>query len=298
MSRIPRRGRLAALLAVFLFLVIAWVAAVFQLIPASAGGRELGVGLRSGLAADYSGEQVSRVVRALRISVVEDMMRDLGMTGDEAGEAARAMKESMASPVPTATALDFSGEKPHTATPTRTPEPTHTLQPTETATARPTRTPAPTETDKPKKKPSKTPTPAGFDGEDPEINSSGYDLDPDPGDLPGCDVEWHIEDLEVFDPAPSSGIEWVKFKIEVPGYMGLTYLDELAMTCGEFDGDGNWHGCYHGSAEFEIDSSTFADENEGPDDFEIILYVKARDNSGNEDVLELGTYTMSDECDD
>jgi hypothetical protein len=299
MNRIPRRGWLAALLAVFLLLVVVWVVAVLQLSPAAAGERRLGVALRSGLAADYSGETVSRVVRALRISVVEDLMRDLGMSDEEADEAAQAVKASMDLPVPTATARDFSGEHPHTATPTKTPLPTATALPTKTLTPRPTRTPEPTKTDKPKKKPTKTPTPAGgADIHDPEIEPSGYDLDPSPGVLPDCEVEWEIANLEVFDPAPSSGIDFVILKYKVDGYSDWEYSDPLSKTCGGFDVDGNWDACYDGTLDLHICSGSFADENDGPDDFEILLYAKAKDNEGHESVLDLGTYYMSDECDD
>jgi hypothetical protein len=299
MNGTKRRGWLAALLAFFLLLLVVWVVAVFQLSPAAAGGGQLGVALRSGLAADYGSEPIRRIVRSLRISVVADLMRDLGMSDAEAGEAMHAMKVAMSSPVPTATARNFDGDDPYTATPTKTPRPTETPEPTATRTHRPpTRTPEPTKTDRPRHHPSMTPTPAGGpDVFDPEIDDSSYTLDPDPGAL-GCSVEWTIENLEVFDPAPSSGIEWVKLKYEVDGYSDFIYSDELTLVCGEFDGDGNWLGCYAGTHDLEIFEGWVGEENDEEGDFVIRLWAKALDYQGHDDILDLGTYTMSDECDD
>jgi len=302
MNRNTRRGWLAALLAFFLLLLVVWVVAVFQIIPAAAGGGQLGVALRSGLAADYGSEPIRRIVRSLRISVVADLMRDLGKSDAEAGEAMHAMSVAMSSPVPTATARDFEGDDPYTPTPTKTPRPTETPEPTATRTHRPpTRTPEPTETDRPRHHPSRTPTPAGGpDVFDPEIEGAGYTLDPAPGAL-GCSVEWTIENLEVFDPAPSSGIEWVELKYEVEDYTGLIYSGNLTETCGDFDVDGNWVGCFAGSHELEIYDGWDGEEDHGPNegpDFQIHLWAKAHDNEGNEGLLDLGSYTMPHTCDD
>ena len=304
MNRNTRRGWLAALLAFFLLLLVVWVVAVFQIIPAAAGGGQLGVALRSGLAADYGSEPIRRIVRSLRISVVADLMRDLGKSDAEAGEAMHAMSVAMSSPVPTATARDFAGDDPYTATPTKTPRPTDTPEPTETRTPRPTRTAAPTETDRPTHvhHATRTPTPdGGVDEDDPEIESSGYLLDPDPGDIPGCSVVWTIENLEVFDPAPSSGIEWVELKYQVEDYTGLIFSDDLTLVSGGSDVDGSWAAIYEGTHELEIHDGWDGEEDHGPNegpDFEIHLWAKAHDNEGNEDVIDVGTYTMSHTCDD
>ena len=64
------------------------------------------------------------------------------MSSDDAAGQSQAMAELMKSPVPTATARDFQGAKPFTATPTVTPVPTETPTPTPTNTC----TPRPTAT--------------------------------------------------------------------------------------------------------------------------------------------------------
>jgi len=112
----------------------------------------LPLSLSSRLSADYSVDDVGPL-KALRLSIIGDMLRDMGMGPDEAEDCESAMKALMDNPVPTATARDFEGAPPFTAIPTNTATPTDT--PTATATPTSTFTPRPTAT----KPPTSTVTP-------------------------------------------------------------------------------------------------------------------------------------------
>ncbi|MCJ7511990.1 MAG: hypothetical protein MUO23_03340, partial [Anaerolineales bacterium] len=130
----PGRRWLVSAVALFLILFVVWILAVFQLSPAAAGAGSLQLRLRSNLAADYSAAPVLRMIRTLRLTVMEDVLRDMGMTDEQASAEMRAMQALMESPVPTATARSLMGEAPFTATPTKTRVPTETPVPAETAT--------------------------------------------------------------------------------------------------------------------------------------------------------------------
>ena len=155
--------------ALFLGLLVIWILAVIVLDPAGASSFSLNLGLGSRLRADYSADAAGRRIGVLRLSIVEDVMRDLGLTEEEAQAQREEVEVAMGQPVPTATARNFEGEAPFTFTPapTATPVPTSTLsdtsEPTQTstATATPTRgttrTPTPTRT----ATPTRTLTPTG-----------------------------------------------------------------------------------------------------------------------------------------
>ncbi len=285
---------------VFLGLLVIWVLAIFQLNPAGAGAFNLGFDLRSRLPADYSPDTASRQVGVLRFTIIGDVMRELGMAPDEAESYAQGMQESMSGPVPTATARDFSGSDPFTATPTYTPIPTDTPEPTATPTR--TRRPA-THTPRPTTAPTSAASTSAVtaspdDEEDPHIDVSGCCLDPDPGPIAACSVTFTIDNVHVTDASPSSGIEWVKFKYLVPGYVDvLTYSDPFTLDSGGATG-GGWNGIYSGSLTIDIFPGWVGVDNPGPEDFEIHLWVRASDSDGNEDVLSLGYYYIPATCDD
>jgi hypothetical protein len=188
-----------------------WAVAAWQLYPAGAGPLTLGLGLHSRLQADYGPDQPGRSLAVLRLSIVEDVMRDLGFTGEEAEAQRQGVEAAMGAPVPTATARDFQGEAPFTATlvptatPTETPVPTAT--PILTRTRRPTRTPArtspPTATLPPTTPPPATGAPTVDDDHDPDICC--LTLEPAPGPLAACTIT--VRDMWVTDDGPSSGIE-------------------------------------------------------------------------------------------
>ena len=122
---------------------------------------------------------------------------------------------------------------------------------------------------------------------------SGGVLASPPGDLTVCEIDVAITDLEVLDPAWSSGIEFVKVKYLVEGYSGYIYSDPFILKSGGPTGDGGWLGCYAGTIHIEIDPAWIPPA-EG--DFLIKLHAKARDNVGLEDYLWLGEYTMPASC--
>jgi hypothetical protein len=120
---------------------------------------------------------------------------------------------------------------------------------------------------------------------------------PEPGPIAGCSVTFTIEDVHVTDAAGSSGIEWVKFKYRIDPYVpDLTYSDPFTLTGGGPVG-GGWDGYYSGTLTLDIYPGWVALPNDGGD-FHIELWVKARDNAGNENVHFLGDYYIPATCDD
>jgi hypothetical protein len=303
--------------ALFLGLLGIWILAVILLDPAGASAFRLDLGLGSRLRADYSADPLGRRIGVLRLSIVEDVMRDLGMTDEEAEGQRADVEVAMGQAVPTATARDFEGSAPFTATPSPTATPTVTRTPTHTPTetATPTSTPSPTRTRTrtPTRTRTRTPRPpdtavptatstSSVDTVDPQIECA-CDVAPTPGPITGCSVTFTIEDVHVTDAAGSSGIEWVKFKYYIDdGPAGTTYVeryeysDPFEMVSGGPEGDG-WDAYYSGSLSIEIFEGWNPTPNFGPDDFVIHLYIKAHDGDGNEDVLPLGDYTISEDCD-
>lgn len=249
----PKHNRrwLVRAVAVFLMLFVLWVLAVFQLSPAAAGPANLQLRLRSNLVADYTAGPVMRMVRSLRLTVMQDVMQDMGMPEDEAASEMRAMQALLETPVPTATARNLAGDAPFTATPTRTPVPTDTPVPTSTPTRRPLPTATLEPTEEPTKKPKaeKTATPSGGeDDEDPEICC--LDLDPAPGDeLSVCTLE--VISMRVYDEAPSEGIDeakvMVKYQVPDTGDYVYTSMEKIG---GGWAGSA-WDATYAGEIHIE-----------------------------------------------
>jgi len=300
----PRSGRrwLLGAVAFFLVLLLGWVVLALQLNTASAGPLPYSRLLFSNLDADYGPDRLPRALTSIRLTILEEAMRAFGMTDEEVEAQQARIELAMGQPVPTATALNFEGDAPFTATSTFTWTPTDTATPTPTNTATatrrpPTRTPTRTSTRRPTRTPGPTNTPSGGDSADPVI--VGYvSLSPNPSG--SCEISWTIDDLRVTDAAPSSGIAWVKFKYEVPGYVSLTYLNELTLACGGPSG-GGWDACYDGtSTAIEIEQGWAGDStpNLGPSDFEVKLYVRVVDLAGHEDFEYMDTYNMPHTCDD
>jgi hypothetical protein len=299
--RLGKSGRwLIAAFGVFLGLLVIWVVAALQLNPAGAGLDNLGFDLRSRLAADYGADQPNRQVGVLRFSIIGDMMRGLGMAPQEAQTYEESMQVAMNNPVPTATARDFEGAVPFTATPTFTPIPTNTptatFTPIPTNTPRPTRTP--TKTSPPPTAVAPTAAPATLappDTVDPIVNP-GWTFN---AIVNTCAAGIVIDDVDVVDPAVSSGIDEVQIKYEVPGYVGHSYLGTMIQCSGGFLPDNSWQGCFQGTATFDkIYNGWHSTANSGPSDFTVNIYARPIDNAGNHYDYLLGSFTLPHTCDD
>jgi hypothetical protein len=302
-------SRLARWLALtaFAVLIAGWFAAALHLTGASAGRPGFPFDLRSNLAADYGADPEAGRITSLRISIIADLLKDLGFGGDDSE-----LLAGLDSPVPTATARNFQGDPPFTATVTPSPTPTNTPLPTSTSTPKPpTKTPKPTETEEPE------PTELPDDIVAPTL--SGGTLFPDLGTLlPACeDNEIGITGLRVVDPAPSSGIAWVKLKYVIlgtgsTGYQFSSALDEISG--GWSDGPGStWDAYYKGDLTISFDVgyivSTgggklfFRPSLSGPsaaltvDPFTVEVWSIVEDNAGNQSDVVHGTYTLPGSCD-
>jgi len=171
MNRIAGRRWLINALAVLIVLLLLWSCAAFRLSTAAASAMKFPIKLRSQISADYGPDRLGRPIRSLRFSIVQDVMRDIGLPPEEAENAQVAFEIAMSSPVPTATLAP--GTLPPEFTPTRTPVPTKTPRPTrtpteviaDTATTAPTATPSAsstliTPTPTHSRTPTKTPEPS------------------------------------------------------------------------------------------------------------------------------------------
>ena len=285
-------------LLVFLGGLVIWLVVVLQMSTVFAAPGQVSADLRSQLSANYSKESAPRSFRMISLAIVQDALKDM-TSPEESSSAMEELNTMMEEQVQTATALNFAGDPPPTQTytpsptSTRTPKPTatpsDTPEPTDTKTPDPTKTPSKTpEPEEPTKKPSKTP--AG-ESTPPEINP-GDDLviftDPENLELECdkkvCTFEIVIDEVYVSDPAPSSGLKWIKIKYEIPGYLGLTYSDNLPLICGGFDGDA-WYSCHSGSVEVEIDE-------EWEDPVVVKVWLKALDKDGNETIYYVTEYEV------
>jgi hypothetical protein len=215
-------------------LLLLWLLAGVALDPAAAGALGIPLSLRSRIRASYSASEPAAAIARVRLSLGEDALRVAGLSPEEARRRIDEYERSLQTPVPTATALNFRGDAPFTATPTRTTTatstPTYTPTPTQTFTPTATRTPTrtPTRTSLPA-----TNTPSGpSDTVNPSILS--YDLNPQPPDNLGqCQIE--VMDAHVFDPAWSSGIDEVWVKVEVDdGSTTNYYYFVLGLASGGF----------------------------------------------------------------
>jgi len=290
------RGWWMGALGLFAILLVLWVAAAVRLSAAAAAPSDLMTSLRSRLTANYAPDPGESTVRSLRLTIFQEVLRDLGMSSDDAAGQSQEMAELMKSPVPTATARDFQGAKPFTATPTVTPVPTETPTPTATN----TRTPRPTATV------TKTPEPATSTPEPPTSTPSVGDTDPPSVTSysftptitgSGCTADLDIS-ADIYDAPMSSGISGVQVKYKMPPYVtSYTYLGNLSYCSGGIQGDGSWQGCYDGVVPFaEISSGSCM--NPGPTDFQIEIYVKPIDNLGQHTYNYVGTFTLPYTCDD
>jgi hypothetical protein len=293
------RRWLIAAVGLFAFLLVGWVLLALQLNSALAGPLPYGPGLMSRLRADYRADEGGRSVALISLSILEEAMQAMGLTEDEAVVVHESMERAMSQPVPTATAMDFEGAAPYTATPTITPTPlpTDTPEPTATNTRRPpTRTPEPTETKKPTKTPAAptatgaapTATAAGgVDTEDPSFES--IVLDPAPPDNGGqCELDVTVV---VFDPAFSSGIgpSDVLVRISINGGPAQNYANLEYQFGGFVSGPGSdWLATYSG--EVELEDAKTGDT--------VVVEVKVHDieHPSNWIIVGAGTYTMGCDC--
>jgi len=301
-------SRLARWLALtaFAVLIAGWFAAALHLTGASAGQPGFPLNLRSNLAADYGADPKAGRITSLRISIIGDLLRDLGIGGDDSG-----LLDGLDSPVPTATARNFQGDPPFTATVTPSPTPTITPSPTSTSTPKPpTKTPKPTDTEEP------DPTDLPDDLVGPSI--SGGTLFPASGTLlPTCDGnDISITGLRIVDPGPSSGIAWVKLKYIIlgPGSTGYQFSSDIGppISGGWTDGPGStWDAYYKGDHTINFaDGYAFTSGGKlffrpslsGPsaaltvDPFTVEVWSIVEDNAGNQSYVLQGTYTLDGAC--
>ena len=330
-------SRLARWIALFIFaiLIVGWVLAAVALTGASAGRPGTPFNLSSRLAANYATDGGQRV-SSLRISIVSDLLRDLGFSIEEGS-----VLDDLDSPVPTATARNFAGDPPFTATVTPSQVSTETPLPTETSTGtprpKPTNTPKPTDTDEPAL------TEIASDSTPPTL--SGGSLSPSPQALGSCIQLIGATGLHVVDPAYSSGIKAVqlKYKILGPGSNGYFYSDDFSppVSGGWTDGEGStWDAHYEGSITIDFDTGYAASSSGGkaffmpllvvaetptpepptatptlepptatptsppptstptPSPFDIEIWSIVEDVDGNQSFYLMGTYTMPGSCDD
>ena len=306
------RRWLIAAVGLFVFLLVGWVLLALQLNSALAGPLPFGPGLMSRLSADYRADEGGRSVALIALSILEPAMQALGLTEDEAAAAHESLELAMSQPVPTATAMDFDGAAPVTATPTitNTPMPTNTPLPTATNTRRPpTKTPKPTKTDEPENTPSGPTATLGAptavptsppDTVDPEVE--GYSVSPTPGVLdPGvCTISATVQ---ITDAGPSSGIDVgdVGMKYEDPDGPGYITNYNMTLVSGGPDGFGGWDAIYSGSITFtgieysgvpgtlKLASPSFTDE-------DIDVYFIFEDLAGNINYEFIGTYWLESDC--
>ena len=279
-----------------------------HLTGASAGQPGFPFNLRSNLAADYGADPEAGRITSLRISIITDLLKDLGFGGDDSR-----LLEGLDSPVPTATARNFHGDPPFTATVTPSPTSTATPPPTSTSTPKPpTKTPKPTDTEEPE------PTELPDDIVAPTL--SGGTLSPDLGTLlPTCEGnDIGITGLRVVDPGPSSGIAWVKLKYKIlgPGTLDYQYSAEFGdpVSGGWIDGPGStWDGYYKGDLTINF-SDGYAFITGGKlffrpllnglsealtiDPFTVQVWSIAEDNAGNQGYVLHGTYSLPGSCPD
>jgi hypothetical protein len=290
--------------AVFLVLLVIWVAAALQLMSASAQPQGFLGGLRSRLQANYAADEDGQPLGFLRVSIIEEALQDLGLSSAQIASRTTGLKTAMSKPVPTATPRSTQTKAPKTATATPMPTETETPLPSTspTRTRRPTRTSTPTGAT-----PTRTPRP---DTAYPTLYP-GY-LSPGPSDVPGCSQTVSISNLHVIDPYPSRGIEWVKLKYLVEGASEYYYSAPLSVTSGGWSNGAysRWDAYYAGSITIVVNPSTMAYASQGKalanparraaalttEPIHVTLYAKAVDNAGHESVITLGVYTFPAAC--
>jgi hypothetical protein len=237
------RRWLVGAVGLFLVLLVVWFAAAIRISASAAAPSSLMSSLRSRLSANYAPDPAGSTVHSLRLSIFGEVLQDLGMSSNEAASQSQEIQEQLQGPVPTATARDFQGAKPLTATPTATPIPTETPTPTATS----TRTPRPTPTKTKTPQPTATDTPVGsVDTTAPSICC--MDLVPVIGStLMSCTFQ--VDDLKLLDPAYSAGIAPgdVYAKYNGPSTGGWVYTNIPLESGGFVAGPGSdWDASYDG----------------------------------------------------
>jgi hypothetical protein len=284
-------------------LILIWAAAAVVLNTASAEGLPFSLRLRSRLSADYSVDK-SGPLKALNFSIIGDLLRDLGLTDDEAEAGEVSVRLALNDPVPTATARNFAGDPPFTATPTRTSIPTETPEPSATATRTPLPTKPPTVTQTPS--PVKTATAVPLtDHQYPFVKDPGT-ISPSIGPV-SCSVNVSVSDVVIQDPGPSSGIAWAKLKYKVYNedfsshFNSYVYSSPLQLCWTNNLPGGVVEACYSGpTPAFQVQIFPgFA----GPSDytgthFNVKVWVLTQDNVGKQASYEYGSYVMPASCDD
>jgi hypothetical protein len=301
-------SRLARWLALtaFAVLIAGWFAAALHLTGASAGQPGFPFNLRSNLAADYGADPGAGRITSLRISIIADWLKDLGF-GDDDSE----LLAGLDSPVPTATARNFEGDPPFTATMTPSPTQTNTPLPTSTSTPKPpTKTPKPSDTEVPE------PTELPDDSIAPSISGGSF-LPTFGTPLPDCDGnDIAVTGLRVEDPAPSSGIKWIqlKYKILGPGSKDYQFSGDIGppIIGGWTAGEGStWDAYYKGNLTISFSDGYaftaggklfFRPSLSGPsaaltaDPFTVEVWSIVEDNAGNQSFVLHGTYTLAGSC--
>ncbi len=249
-------------------ILVIWIAATLFLSPAYADAIPFSMQLRSRLLADYDPDDGKSLFAALRLSILSDTLRDQGLSQEEAEQQRLAIEASLDDPVPTATAFDFDGSDPYTATPTDTAIPTDT--PTPTATSTNTPRPTATKTSTPKPKPTNTPKPptAISDTSAPQIKSWVFTPTPGPG-LDRCDIQLSVD---VLDPAFSTGVSIVEAKHSLPGTPGsynfFTFSGSGSFVAGP---SSDWTGTFSGTILISQVNALEAFD----------VYFKVKDSAGN-----------------
>jgi hypothetical protein len=286
-------------------IVVFWIAATLFLSPAYADALPFSMKVRSSLLADYNPDDRKSLFTALRLSILGDSLLDQGLSPEEAEKQRLALEASLDNPVPTATALDFDGNAPPTATPTETPIATETPVPsvTPTKTTVPTKILTKTKTSTPKSVNTASPS----DNESPVVAGPGT-ITPTPGPLGTCSRKIFVSDVQITDAAPSSGINWVKLKYKVYDYAetniyaGYIYSSPFSLCSGGPTAGGGWDACYDGPpAGFNISIypgfSSLPDYT-GSDPFKVKLWLITEDNAGKSGSHFYGYYEMPNTCDD
>lgn len=279
-------------------------AAALILTPASAGGLPLSLKIRSNLSADYRYGESRASLGVFRLSIIGDMLRDMGLGDKEASQHENVMRLVMEGSVPTATALDFEGGSPLTATPTETgvPTATSTETPEPTATKIPTRVPTKTPTKKP------TDSPAPLVDVDPPVIVNAGSISQSPGTYGSCSVPLSVTGARITDAPFSSGIHWVKLKYRVYDhelsalYHDYIYSAHFDKCSGGATSSGGWDACYDGPiSSFEIriyPGFSSLDDYTNPEPFKVKVYMLVEDNADHQASHFYGYYQLPSSCDD
>jgi hypothetical protein len=290
---------------VFIMLLLLWIAAAIILSSASAGALPFSFSLNSRLAANYKPDEFGGSLGVFRLSIIDDALLDEGLSPDEAGDKSDEIRDAFESSVPTATARNFEGDDPYTATVTETQIPTASL--TSTQTPRPIFTKIPTATPTNTRKPAVVVTSPPTDTKSPVIADPGI-INPPIGTLGSCSQDVFVSNARITDASPSSGINWVKLKYKVYDdtfsivYAGYIFSNKLNLCSGGPTGTGGWDACYDGpSPPFRIriyPGFSALPPYSGPGPFKINVWLLAQDNAGYQASFDYGYYTMPESCDD